>query len=201
MKIAITGHTQGIGQALYQGWTKQGHDVGGFSRSNGYDISTDRGIDQIVSESIDCDVFVNNAFDGPPQEDWANFAQTQIYMAVYDAWKAAGKTGHIINIGSTGSKSIVAPEPRFETYRISKAALEHASCQGTQAFKQNIVAFKTTLITLDRLDSELSRSRPNWTGNGVNLNDISNFIKYATEVSQNTVVEEATFYVNFDHKA
>jgi hypothetical protein len=144
-------------------------------------------------------VFINNAFDGPPQEDWANFAQSQIYMAVYDAWKAAGKIGHIINIGSTGSKSIVAPEPRFETYRISKAALEHASKQGTQAFKQNIVPFKTTLITVDRLDTDLSRSRPNWTGNGVNLNDISNFIRYVTAVSLNTAVEEVTFYVNFEY--
>ena len=146
-------------------------------------------------------MFINNAFDGPPQESWANFAQAQIYFAVYDAWKAAGKTGHIFNIGSSGSKNIVAPEPRFETYRVSKAALEHASRQGTQAFKQNLVPFKTTLITLDRLDTELSRSRPNWTGNGINLTDISNFIQYATAVSQNTVVEEATFYVNLDHKA
>jgi hypothetical protein len=144
-------------------------------------------------------VFINNAFDGPPQEDWANFAQSQIYMAVYDAWKAARKAGYIINIGSAGSKSIVAPEPRFETYRISKAALEHASKQGTQAFKQNIVPFKTTLITLDRLDTELSRGRPNWTGNGVNLNDISNFVKYVTAVSLNTAVEEVTFYVNFEY--
>ena len=146
-------------------------------------------------------MFVNNAFDGPPQEVWANFAQVQIYMAVYDAWKAAGKNGYIINIGSTGSKSIIAPEPRFETYRISKAALEHASKQGTQAFKQNQVIFKTTLITLDRLDTELSRSRPTWTNNGINLNDISNFIQYASSVSANTVIEEATFYVNFSFKA
>ena len=111
------------------------------------------------------------------------------------------KTGWIFNIGSTGSKTIVAPEPRFETYRVSKVALEHASRQGTQAFKQNLVPFKTTLITLDRLDTELSRSRPNWTGNGINLTDISNFIQYAITVASNTVLEEATFYVNFDHKA
>jgi hypothetical protein len=120
---------------------------------------------------------------------------------VYDAWKAAGKSGHIFNIGSSGSKNIVSPEPRFETYRVSKAALEHASKQGTQAFKQNGVLFKTTLITLDRLDTEVSRSRPTWTGNGINLTDISNFIQYATAVNSNTVIEEATFYVNFDHKA
>jgi hypothetical protein len=51
------------------------------------------------------------------------------------------------------------------------------------------------------LDTELSRSRPNWTGNGINLTDISNFIQYAITVSQNTVVEEAAFYVNLNHKA
>jgi MoaA/NifB/PqqE/SkfB family radical SAM enzyme len=190
----ITGGNRGLGLHLKQ--TFNGTNI---SRAQGYDIT--KQAKEIAEISLDFDVFVNNAFDGPPQEDWANFAQSQMYMAVYDAWKAAGKTGHIINIGSTGSKSVVAPEPRFETYRISKAALEHASKQGTQAFKQNLVPFKTTLITLDRLDTDLSRSRPNWTGNGVNLNDISNFIKYAIAVTSNTAVEEATFYVNFDHKA
>ena len=146
-------------------------------------------------------MFINNAFDGPPQESWANFAQSQVYFAVYDAWKNAGKTGHIFNIGSSGNKTIVAPEPRFETYRVAKAALSHASKQGTQAFKQNQVPFKTTLITLDRLDTELTRSRESWTGNGIRLNDISNFIKYAITVNSNTVLEEATFYCNLNHKA
>ena len=190
----ITGGNRGLGLHL-----KEKFNGTSISRAQGYDIT--KHAKEIAEISLDFDVFVNNAFDGPPQEDWANFAQSQIYFAVYDAWKAAGKTGHIFNIGSTGSKNIVAPEPRFETYRVSKAALEHASRQGTQAFKQNLVPFKTTLITLDRLDTELSRSRPNWTGNGINLTDISNFIQYATAVNQNTVVEEATFYINLDHKA
>jgi hypothetical protein len=148
---------------------------------------------------LDYDVFVNNAFDGPPQEDWANFAQTQLYIAVYDAWKNANKAGWIINIGSVGEKSIVAPEPRFETYRVSKSALAHASKQGTQAFKNNLVKFRTSLITLDRLDTPLSRSRPTWTGNAVNLTDISNFINFGLTVDTNTCIEEITFYSNFHH--
>lgn len=192
----ITGGNRGLG--LYLAKTFDAHIQ---HRGNGYDITNTEDIARIAAESLQYDVFVNNAFDGPPQEPWANFAQVQVYMAVYDAWKTAGKTGHIFNIGSVGSKTIVAPEPRFETYRISKAALEHASKQGTQAFKQNAVLFKTTLITPDRLDTDLSRSRPNWTGNGVALQDITDFIKYAVTVSPNTVIEEATFYVNFDHKA
>ena len=190
----ITGGNRGLGLHL-----KEALNGTSISRNNGYNITKD--IKSIAEMSLEYDVFINNAFDGPPQEEWANFAQTQLYFAVYDAWKAANKTGYIFNIGSTGDKNIVAPEPRFETYRVSKAALEHASKQGTQAFKENLVSFKTTLISLDRLDTELSRSRPTWTGNGVNLTDVSNFIQYVTGVSQNTVVEEATFYVNLNYKA
>jgi NAD(P)-dependent dehydrogenase (short-subunit alcohol dehydrogenase family) len=194
MNTLITGGNKGLGLYLATALNAQS-----ISRVNGWDITKD--VEKIAAYSIDYDVFINNAFDGPPQESWANFAQSQVYFAVYDAWKAAGKTGHIFNIGSSGNKTVVAPEPRFETYRVAKAALSHASKQGTQAFKQNQVGFKTTLITLDRLDTELTRSRASWTGNGINLNDISNFIKYAITVDSNTVLEEATFYCNLDHKA
>jgi NAD(P)-dependent dehydrogenase (short-subunit alcohol dehydrogenase family) len=194
MKMLVTGGNRGLGKHLL--------DVFGAdsaSRINGYDIT--QNTHELAVLSLEYDVFVNNAFDGPPQESWANFGQAQIYFAVYDAWKAAGKSGWIINIGSAGEKHIIAPEPRFETYRVSKAALSHASKQGTQAFKQNVVPFKTTLITLDRLDTELSRSRPNWTGNGINLEDVSNLIHYGTKVNPNTCIEEITFYCNFDFQA
>jgi hypothetical protein len=72
------------------------------SRTNGYDITNNEGIQKIVQESLKHNVFINNAFDGAPHEDWANFAQTNLYMAVYDAWKSANKSGVIINIGSVG---------------------------------------------------------------------------------------------------
>jgi hypothetical protein len=196
MNMLLTGGNRGLGLHLVE--TFNAHSK---HRGNGYDITNTDDIARIAQESLQYDVFVNNAFDGPPQENWANFAQSQLYFAVYDAWKAARKSGHIFNIGSSGCKSFVAPEPRFETYRVSKAALEHASKQGTQAFKQNLVPFKTTLITLDRLDTELSRSRPTWTNNGIDLTDISNFIQYAVTVNSNTVIEEATFYCNLNFKS
>lgn len=195
MKMLVTGGNRGLGKHLVEVF-------GGDSVSRSIErLDINHHTQQIADRSLDYDVFVNNAFDGPPQESWANFGQAQIYFAVYDAWKAANKSGWIINIGSSGEKHVVAPEPRFETYRVSKAALSHASKQGTQAFKQNLVPFKTTLITLDRLDTELSRSRPTWTGNGINLDDISNFIHYGTNINSNTCIEEITFYCNFDYKA
>jgi NAD(P)-dependent dehydrogenase (short-subunit alcohol dehydrogenase family) len=194
MKMLVTGGNRGLGKHLVDAF-----GASSASRSNGFDINDNT--HEIASLSLEYDAFVNNAFDGPPQESWADFGQAQLYFAVYDAWKTAGKSGWIINIGSSGEKHVVAPEPRFETYRVSKAALSHASKQGTQAFKQNLVPFKTTLITLDRLDTELSRGRPTWTGNGINLSDVSDFIHYGTKVSANTCIEEITFYCNFEFKA
>ena len=112
----------------------------------------------------------------------------------------AGKQGHIINIGSSGSEDIVAPEPSWETYRVNKVALKHHSQQWTRAFKTNQVPFKTSLITVDRLDTPLSRSRPTWTGNGVALNDVVNMIELCLNTAPNTCVDEIKAWVNLDHK-
>jgi NAD(P)-dependent dehydrogenase (short-subunit alcohol dehydrogenase family) len=194
MKMLVTGGNRGLGKHLVEEFASTS-----VSRTDGIDITRDA--NAIAAMSLDYDVFVNNAFDGPPQEAWANFGQVQVYFAVYDAWRAANKTGWIVNIGSVGNKTVVAPEPRFETYRVAKAALAHASWQGTAAFKTNVVPFKTTLITLDRLDTELSRSRANWTGNAINLKAISNFIRYTQTLDSNTCIEEITFYCNLDYEA
>lgn len=194
MKILVTGGNKGLGLAIVNQL-----NADSISRTDGSgDITKD--VIAIAKQSLNYDVFVNNAFDGPPQEEWANFGQVQLLLEVYKQWKAAGKTGWIFNIGSLGERSIVAPEPSFETYRIAKSALAHASRQCTAAFKNDVVKFKTTLITPDRLDTELSRSRASWTGNGINCNDIVDFIKYTTKISSNSVVEEIILQVNFNSK-
>jgi nucleoside-diphosphate-sugar epimerase len=60
MKIAITGHTKGIGLALATAFKDNGHEVIGFSRSNGYDIETT--IPAIIEQARGVDVFINNAY-------------------------------------------------------------------------------------------------------------------------------------------
>ena len=59
MKIAITGHSRGIGKACFDLFSAE-HECVGFSRSNGYDIS--KGIINIIDQSLECDVFINNAY-------------------------------------------------------------------------------------------------------------------------------------------
>jgi short-subunit dehydrogenase len=60
-KVAITGHTRGIGASLTQKLSSE-CNVLGFSRSNGYDISKDEDLIRIIDETLDCEVFVNNAY-------------------------------------------------------------------------------------------------------------------------------------------
>jgi hypothetical protein len=61
MKIAITGHTSGLGLAFYNHFSKE-NEVIGLSRSNGYDITKDQ--DRIIDTVKDCELFFNNAYSG-----------------------------------------------------------------------------------------------------------------------------------------
>ena len=193
MKYMITGGNRGLGAKFVEHFNGDS-----YSRINGYDITKD--INKIAQASLDYDVFVNNAFDGPFQEEWADFGQVKLLYAVAELWTKENKTGHIINIGSSGSESVVAPIPSFETYRVSKTALKEHSRQWTRAFKENKVFFKTSLLTLDRLDTDLTRSRPNWTGNGLNAADICSYIELIINTQSNTCIEEIIAWVNLDHK-
>lgn len=191
--ILVTGGNRGLGLHLVNRF-----GATSVSRETGHDITQDRAA--IADMSMRYDIFINNAFDGPFQESWADFGQVKLLYTVAQAWKDAGKPGWIINIGSVGGEEPVAPEPNWETYRVNKAALKFHSQQWTRAFKQGQVPFRTSLITIDRLDTPLSRSRPTWTGNGHDLDDVANMIDLCLGVKDNTCVEEITAWVNLNHK-
>jgi hypothetical protein len=205
MKILITGGSKGLGKYL----TEQ-FGADSIGRTEGYDITKPEDQQRIAQKSLEYDVFINNAFDGPPSEEWANFGQVGVYFAVYEAWQFAKKGGQIFNIGSVGSKIIVPPEPRHRTYCVAKSALDMASKQGTQAFKRNVCKFKTTLVVCDKLDTEEHPHwKPGWPeafwppldkwdGHGINLKNIYNFMQYCLSLDENTCVEETVFYCNID---
>ena len=89
MKIAITGHTRGIGKGLADELSSQGHSIVGFSRTNGYDTKLETSRKSIIENVTDCDIFINNAFPG----------QHEMFNLIFDAWRN-DKTKTIINIGS-----------------------------------------------------------------------------------------------------
>lgn len=110
MKVAVTGHTSGIGKAIYNRYKP---NVCGFSRTNGYDITKDKW--KIIKDSKECDIFINNA-----QQE---FAQTEMLYAL-----AKNFHGKIINIGST-SKDWTKGHKKNYRYSVEKLTLNNANDQ------------------------------------------------------------------------
>ena len=90
MKIALTGHSKGLGQALFE-FLSQKHEVTGFSRSNGYDIKSPFDRKKIIKESKDCDIFINLVHN--------YYHQTDLLLELHKSWKGLQK--YIINIGTS----------------------------------------------------------------------------------------------------
>ena len=92
MKIAITGHSSGIGQELDTIISlTTDHTVQGYSKSNGWNIADNDGED-LIQELLeyDPDVFFNNAY--YPK------IQNRLLERLYDEWKDKSKI--IISTGS-----------------------------------------------------------------------------------------------------
>jgi hypothetical protein len=118
MRVAITGHTSGIGFHIAEVLQKDGNEVVGFSRSQGWDISDPVTQDLIVQNVVegDFDVFINNAH--------YKYAQSEILAKLHPYWEGKKKT--IVNIGSSITM-------RWDTknkdpqYRNEKLAIDDAS--------------------------------------------------------------------------
>jgi len=115
MKIAITGHTAGIGQALANEYASAGYEILGLSKREGNNIrNTPKICDQIES----CDVFVNNA--------QAGYSQTELLFEMVDRWQGTKKHIVVISTMMTQDPVSVLPGLGMDHYRVQKVALEEA---------------------------------------------------------------------------
>ena len=115
MKIAITGGTAGIGQALGNKYESLGHEVLRLSRRTGHNI---RVIPKIADQIEPCDVFVNNA--------QAGHAQTELLFEMTKRWSGTGKRIMVISTMMTQDPLSVLPGLDMTAYRVQKVALEEA---------------------------------------------------------------------------
>jgi hypothetical protein len=112
-KYALTGHTEGIGKALYE---RIGKDCKVFSRSCGFDITNSADRARIVEDVKDCNIFINNAY--------ANFAQVDLMYELFDQWKDQDKL-----ISNMGSDTTCGIKKHVHSYTTRKIALDKGSEQ------------------------------------------------------------------------
>jgi NAD(P)-dependent dehydrogenase (short-subunit alcohol dehydrogenase family) len=113
MKIAITGHTAGIGQALAKEYVLDEHEVVGLSQREGNNI---RNIPKICDQIEPCDVFVNNA--------QAGYAQTELLFEMAQRWTGTKK--HIVVISTMMTQHPISVLPGLDmlAYHQQKVTLE-----------------------------------------------------------------------------
>jgi NADP-dependent 3-hydroxy acid dehydrogenase YdfG len=164
MKIAITGHTAGIGQALAAEYTLDGHEIIGLSKRDGNNIrNTPKICDQIES----CDVFVNNA--------QAGYAQTELLFEMAHRWSGTGK--HIIVISTMMTQAPISTLPGLEMdhYRVQKVALEEAVHQ----LRNRCLGIKITIVRPGNIATGTDKTVPpaadvnNWTRTLLDLLDMA----------------------------
>lgn len=106
MKVSITGHSRGLGKALF----KRYPNAVGISTKE-CDINN---VDQVLEFIQTSDIFINNAYSG--------FKQTEILAGLFELWKYENKT--IVNIVSRSKYPNIS---KGYLYSASKASLSHLS--------------------------------------------------------------------------
>lgn len=131
MKIAITGHTAGIGQSLARCYEQRGHNIIGISRRDGNNI---RVIPKVADLIEPCDMWINNA--------QAAFAQTELLFEIAKRWQRTRK--HIIVISTMMTQQPVSPLPGLDMdqYRVQKIALE----ESVRQIRHRQVGIRLTLV-------------------------------------------------------
>jgi NADP-dependent 3-hydroxy acid dehydrogenase YdfG len=145
MKIAITGHTAGIGQALAYEYASAGHKIVGLSRREGNNI---RVIPKICDQINPCDVFVNNA--------QAGYAQTELLFEMANRWQGTNKHIIVISTMMTQAPTSVLPGLDMDAYRIQKVALE----ESVKQIRNRQLGIKITIVRPGNIATSVDKTVP-----------------------------------------
>ena len=174
MKIAITGHTSGIGKAIFEALSD--YDVVGLSRSTGHDITSDLDRLKIIDRIYDCDVFINNAF------DYVNYTDAQTILArqVFDVW--FGEDKYILNISSRVNDF---DEIKNQKYADAKLSLDN--------FYEETLMHKPTVINF-RPGATDTRVMQNSTNPKMSPDHVASVVRFIIENLENFRIRNITLH-------
>lgn len=145
MKIAITGHTTGLGKAFFDYYVKKGFIVQGFSRKNGYDLRDWNKLQKFLDDTGEFDLIISNAK--------PDFVQT---VLLYEMSKRVLQAKQIISIGSVIIDMPVGQEQDvgINLYKTQKLSLQNAHQQLTEKYPDfnSILVHPHHLYSQDNID-------------------------------------------------
>lgn len=186
MKVAVTGHSEGLGKAIAARISRDGHEIRGFSLDNGYDISTEDGFRRVVNEALDCDAFVNCAHDRKHH----GFGQTAILAKLFYHWQDQKK--HIVNIGSDApDRRSLEMVPFAARYRAAKTALDAACVEISSMGKP----CRVSLVRPAWLDSEAAAQQEQVTGvklDKLDYDEVADLVAMVLEMGPRITIHSIT---------
>lgn len=170
-KVAITGHTKGIGKCLYDKFLENNFNVVGFSRSTGHDISVLQHRKLIIDQLSDVDIFVNNAY----------YAQAQLELLKEVSILWAGTDRVIVNLNSK-TRLITNPPDFLQEYAKDKQQQhDYAISQHHRGLPQ-IISVTTGLV-----DTDMSRV---FDSEKIAPTDLADFIFHVIKIRNSIAVQD-----------
>jgi hypothetical protein len=182
MKILTTGNPKyGLASAIS---TVLGGNFA--SRSNGYDLSTDDGMDKFCQDAIIYDTVIINCY----TEKMNNYSQVRLLHKLYIELQSVNKAQHIVCIGSI-SDHINKEQPwlKYISYGAEKVALKQL-CQTINHNRNEITpSIRCTYVSLGHMHTPyVDKLHP--TEKKLDTITVANTIKYIVEFPE--CIEEIT---------
>lgn len=143
MKLLMTGNPEyGLAEAFSRNISEP-MTCTFASRTNGYDLTTAGDRKRFVQASKDVDAVINNSA-------LHNFNQVILLRDIFDGWKSDGKSGLIINIGSSADRAVKSGS---WLYPIEKLALRELSCNIASDCIWNKTGIRSVYLSFGTLDT------------------------------------------------
>tara|TARA_B100000029_G_scaffold222250_1_gene220009 strand:- start:1035 stop:1631 length:597 start_codon:yes stop_codon:yes gene_type:complete len=194
IKVAITGHTSGIGKAIFDLLKDQKeYEVFGFSRSNGWDLEEMKldpdpkkpSMDRFYEEIEHYDIFINNAYH--------EFMQVELLFGMYDYWRKRNKT--IINISSVSADK---SKGEAHKYQIHKVALDKACLQLETMGKCKIVNIRPGWV-----DTPIVQQYKKYVGLGIKMlepKDVADVVWYVLQLPRHIHIKNLSIEPWYNEK-
>jgi NADP-dependent 3-hydroxy acid dehydrogenase YdfG len=176
MSVGITGHTKGIGAGLYQAFAARGETVHGYSRTNGYDITSPGATDRILDHLMlnGGHTLILNAQSG--------FMQTHQLYAALKFWREDPEKT-IIAISSNASDDI---KRNAWPYSVQKLALDAAMDQMHLSSKCRLINIKPGVV-----DTDFARLLPDYIKR-ISVDDVVRVVLFAYDQPREMLIKSIT---------
>jgi nucleoside-diphosphate-sugar epimerase len=193
MKVAITGHTRGIGKKISEYFSSLGYEIVGLSRSTGCDLSVEKNKEIAIQKIVDCDIFVNSAFVSIEKTySQHSYVPIEILFEVHKAWKDNSEKKIFVISSSTHWSLLLSYDYGYAGYQVHKYALDHAAFLLSRSHKYPILH----LLKPGRVDTDLAKNRM---GSRMQTSDVISVIDFCMKHSNTIYTREITFDPGSDY--